>query len=300
MPPDTFASSVRDTTGKLALLMDEQQRIAAAHGGRCVAPSYTSADTALEFECASGHRFERTPKAVKEAHKLGHSFCRACNEKFAEGTKKVAADVGRFGYTLLRCWMARGQTRNYRQVEVACPQGHAPFEAPANYFQGSKASPLRVCPECKAAAAEPRPPSAKTVRSDAEIRAEAAEAGFTLHERSMRRGVNYLKLSCPRGHEIELRQSNFLPVAAGKPRQGCGRCKAASLGDRRALGAAEVQARLAGWQLELAGAYVRGKERKTAELEFRCLRPGCGRAFRATWNNIAKRKRKCTNCKESA
>ena len=300
MTPEEFASSVKDSSGELARLMDELQSVAAACNGRCVAPMYLNGNTPLEFECALGHRFEQTPKLVKENHKLGFSFCPECAEKFAEGSKKVAADVERFGFTMLRCWMAGGRTRNYRRVEVQCPLAHAPFEAPANYFQGSKDSPTRACPACKRAGEQAGAPREKTARSDADIRAEAAEAGFVFLERSMLRRVNYLKLTCPRGHEIEVRQSNFLPVTAGKPRQGCSRCKAASLGDRRVLGADEVRAKLAEWGLELLSAYVRGRERKTAELEFKCARPGCGRTFRATWNNIAKRKRKCTNCKESA
>lgn len=287
-----FLKRVKGDLEERDRLLGEIKKIAAEHGGICRAEVYVDAITPLDFSCEKGHEFIRAPKIIKEVHRLGQSFCLQCNETFAKGTEKIRTDVERFGFKLIDCWMIKGQTRDYRQVQVVCPHDHEPFAVPANYFQGDKIGPRGSCPTCKTSKAEE--PRKRTMWTDEDLEQATESCGFEFKSKYVEKSVSYLDLVCPIGHEITLRQSNFMPVTNGRPRQGCPECKKKKLGMRQTLSEEIIKARLAEWQVVLTGKYIVGTERKTTAVEFRCL--VCNSEFKATWNNISRRVKKCPSC----
>ncbi|WP_322062938.1 hypothetical protein [Paraburkholderia sp. J63] len=53
---------------RLRVSLEEVQRAAEKLGGRCLSSEYVNGTTPLGFECAAGHRFEASPRAVRSGH----------------------------------------------------------------------------------------------------------------------------------------------------------------------------------------------------------------------------------------
>lgn len=56
--------------------LEHMQRLAKAHGGKCLSPKYTDARTKLLWQCREGHQWQATPTAIQ-----GKKWCPVCKPK---------------------------------------------------------------------------------------------------------------------------------------------------------------------------------------------------------------------------
>lgn len=120
--PVCFRSSRRGT-------LEAMQRIAAERGGRCLSERYMDANIPLVWECASGHRWEARPSAVKH-----RSWCPHCAIEERCHTLDTMRDVARqHGGECL----ADQYVNNATPLRWQCAQGHEWLAAPNRVLQGA-------------------------------------------------------------------------------------------------------------------------------------------------------------------
>lgn len=70
--------------------LKELQQIAISRDGKCLSDKYLGAKEKLEWECAKGHKFLKTPNHIKRGQ-----WCKFCNKyKYSVGAMKQIARKG--------------------------------------------------------------------------------------------------------------------------------------------------------------------------------------------------------------
>lgn len=70
--------------------LERLNAIAAAHGGRCLAPTYLGFGTPLAFVCAQGHEWKARPADVRRG-----TWCKRCATKAVNATKRLTIEMMR-------------------------------------------------------------------------------------------------------------------------------------------------------------------------------------------------------------
>ena len=129
------------------LTIDEIQRDAARHGGRCLTETYVDSLTLMEWECAQGHRWRAVAHAVRQGH-----WCKRCADDRLRYPQHVVHEIAavRGG----KC-LAERYTNSQAKLEWECLHGHR-WQASLNSVkQGS------WCPQCKTLARASRQASGR-------------------------------------------------------------------------------------------------------------------------------------------
>lgn len=118
------------------LTLEEIQRDAARHGGRCVAESYVDSLTLMEWECAQGHRWRAVAHAIRQGH-----WCKRCaDERLRHPARAVHELAAARGGKCLAERYVNSQTK----IEWMCEREHRWHASFNSVKQGS------WCPQCKA------------------------------------------------------------------------------------------------------------------------------------------------------
>ena len=117
------------------LTIEEMQKIAKSHNGKCLSKKYINTYTKLKWQCAEGHTWMAIPQNVKYA---GH-WCPKCPKSFTltiDEMNKVAKKHN--GKCLSTTYI-----NNQIKLKWQCAEGHKWFGKYSHIQQGS------WCPKCK-------------------------------------------------------------------------------------------------------------------------------------------------------
>ena len=122
----------------------DMQKLAALHGGECIADEYINNGTKIRWRCHMGHEFDMAPNRVQQ-----RSWCPVCSRSRAGGTQrlkieqfeKIAAEKG--GKVLSR------EYQNQRtELLMECREGHQWTTKAGNIRAG------KWCPKCSQSVSE--------------------------------------------------------------------------------------------------------------------------------------------------
>ena len=118
------------------LTLEEIQRDAERHGGRCLTQSYVDSLTLMEWECAQGHRWRAVAHAIRQGH-----WCKRCADERLRHPANAVHDLAavRGG----KC-LAERYVNSQSKIEWMCERGHRWLASFNSVKQGS------WCPQCKA------------------------------------------------------------------------------------------------------------------------------------------------------
>jgi hypothetical protein len=162
------------------LTLDDMQRLAGRHGGRCISASYRNTHTELRWQCARGHEWGATPFSVREG-----KWCAICareehSEAWLPAMRALARERG--GQCLSETYV------NSRiKLRWQCAQGHVWEATPAC---------IRVagswCPVCVHDSRR---------RTMDDMQALAARYGGQCLSSSYTKVTGKLRWRCAQGHE---------------------------------------------------------------------------------------------------
>jgi len=115
--------------------LEDMQRLAAQHGGRCLSTHYTSTKTPLLWECARGHRWEAIPAILLRGH-----WCRRCyfdNQRPLKFQRMQQLAAARGGVCLSETYIDSKTPLLWQ-----CARGHVWPLKPGEAVQGA------WCPQC--------------------------------------------------------------------------------------------------------------------------------------------------------
>ena len=103
------------------LTIEEMQKIAKSHNGKCLSKKYVNTYTKLKWQCAEGHTWKTIPQSVKYA---GH-WCPKCPKSFTltiDEMNKVAKKHNG------KC-LSRTYVNSQIKLKWQCEEGHKCFIA---------------------------------------------------------------------------------------------------------------------------------------------------------------------------
>ncbi|WP_134170909.1 hypothetical protein [Paraburkholderia caballeronis] len=117
--------------------IEKMQAVAAERGGRCLSVQYVNSITALEWECAHGHRWSAIPGSVVRG-----SWCGTCARKKPRRLRITLDDMQvRAEAHGGRC-LSEAYQGARTPLEWACAEGHRWFAMPSRIKEG------QWCPAC--------------------------------------------------------------------------------------------------------------------------------------------------------
>ncbi len=174
----------------------DMQRLAQERGGRCLSETWTSNRTAMEWECARGHRWLAPPANVKRGQ-----WCRACaNDRKRVPLAHIQAAAEAKGGRCLSPHHVNAET----PLEFECAAGHRWWTLPLNVTKG------HWCQRCQFAMRR---------KSMEDIRALATQRGGQCVSETYTGKGERLRWRCASGHEWE---ATFTDVSHDR---WCPRCR---------------------------------------------------------------------------
>ncbi len=199
------------------LTIEEMQRIAAEHGGKCLSDSYVNSGTKLRWQCAERHKWDAVPASIKRGH-----WCKKCADRQSaealrstiEEMQQLVADRG--GKCLSEVYID-----NHTKLRWECAEGHM-WEATPNMIKNGDT----WCPYC----------GGSMKGSLEEMQRIAEEHGGKCLSDTYTNSKTKLRWECAEGH-------TWLATSNAVKNQGswCPKCSAKRCGKARRLGIEKMQ-----------------------------------------------------------
>jgi hypothetical protein len=119
---------------KSQTILEELQKIAESHGGKCLSKDYINMRTKLKWQCKMNHVWKATPYPIKKG-----TWCPTCSRiKYSiEDMQKIAAERGG------KC-LSEKYENSEENLTWQCAEGHTWEARPKNIKKGT------WCPKCNA------------------------------------------------------------------------------------------------------------------------------------------------------
>ena len=179
--------------------IQDMQKMAGSHGGRCLSTVYVNGTTKLLWRCSIGHEWETLPSGIQQGN-----WCPACVGK----KRKTIEDMRNLAKSLYGECLSEVYVSNHAKLLWRCAQGHEWQAIPSNVQQ------RHWCPIC--AGNQP-----KTIQ---DMQKMAGSHGGRCLSTVYVNGTTKLLWRCSRGHEWEtlpsgIQQGNWCPACVGKKRK---------------------------------------------------------------------------------
>ena len=260
----------RYLAARAGITIEAMDRLAGAHGGKCLSSEYKAGKTHLRWLCAEGHEWRAIPESIKRG-----SWCPECARRKKSGSRRGSNTIE----GMRRLAVKRGGeclSATYVNLKTKlrwrCGGCGHEWEAPPGSVKSGT-----WCPMCAARRRSLSNPRRKTIEDMREL--AAARGGECLSP--VYRGANaQLRWCCGRGHEWEafpnsIRRGTWCPECSGKKRK--------TIEDMRAAAAERGGACL-------SDVYVD----QQAKLRWRC--GDCGHEWEAAPNNVLHVGSWCPKC----
>ena len=126
-------------SGRKRLSIEEMQKLAENHGGKCLSEFYDNSDSKLKWMCEKGHIWEALPLPIKKG--VWCPVCAGHQILDLEQIQRIASDCGG------KC-LSNDYHGGKQKLKWQCSEGHTWFTTYSNVYSGG------WCPECSAGVGE--------------------------------------------------------------------------------------------------------------------------------------------------